>query len=43
MNKLAVATLSSEQVRQPLYADALEHWKNYEEFLTPLKDAVGKQ
>ena len=42
LNKRAVATPSSEQVRQPLYADALEHWKNYEEFLTPLKDAVGK-
>ena len=42
MNKRAVATPSSEQVRQPLYTDALEHWKNYEEFLTPLKDAVGK-
>jgi len=42
LNKRAVATPSSEQVRQPLYADALEHWKNYEEFLTPLKHAVGK-
>jgi tetratricopeptide (TPR) repeat protein len=42
MNKRAVATPSSEQVRQPLYSDAIEHWKNYEEFLTPLKDAIGK-
>jgi len=41
LNKRAVATPSSEQVRQPLYSDALEHWKNYEELLTPLKDAVG--
>lgn len=41
LNKRAVATPSSEQVRQPLYADAIEHWKNYEEFLTPLKDAIG--
>ncbi len=42
LNKRAVATPSSEQVRQPLYSDAIEHWKNYEEFLTPLKDAIGK-
>ncbi len=42
LNKRAVATPSSEQVRQPLYADALEHWKNYEEFLTPLTNAVNK-
>lgn len=40
LNERAVATPSSEQVRQPLYTDALEHWKNYEEFLTPLKQAL---
>ena len=39
-NKRAVATPSSEQVRQPIYADALEHWKNYEAFLSPLKQAI---
>lgn len=37
----AVATPSSEQVRQPLYTDALEHWKNYDEFLAPLKQALN--
>jgi len=42
LNKRAVATPSSEQVRKPLYADALEHWKNYDEFLTPLKQAIKK-
>ena len=42
LNRRAVATPSSEQVRQPLYSDAIEHLKNYEEFLTPLKDAIGK-
>ena len=36
-----VATASSEQVRQPLYRDGLEHWRNYEAFLDPLKDALG--
>jgi tetratricopeptide (TPR) repeat protein len=41
LNKRAVATPSSEQVRQPIYEGALDHWKNYEEFLAPLKNAVG--
>jgi hypothetical protein len=40
LNSRAVATPSSEQVRQPIYTDALEHWKNYEEFLSPLKLAL---
>jgi tetratricopeptide (TPR) repeat protein len=33
----AIATPSSEQVRQPIYSTALNQWKNYEQFLTPLK------
>jgi tetratricopeptide (TPR) repeat protein len=41
LNKRPVATPSSEQVRKPIYAEALEHWKNYEEFLTPLKNVIG--
>ena len=40
LNKRAVATPSSEQVRQPLYSDAMEHWKNYETFLGPLKQTI---
>lgn len=40
LNERAVATPSSEQVRQPLYSDALAHWKNYESFLEPLKQAL---
>jgi len=40
LNERAVATPSSEQVRQPLYTDALDHWQNYDEFLTPLKNAI---
>ena len=36
-NNRAVATPSSEQVRQPIYTTALDQWKNYEQFLTPLK------
>ncbi len=37
----AVRTASSEQVRQPLYSDAVDHWQNYEPWLAPLKDALG--
>ncbi len=36
-----IRTPSSEQVRQPIYRDALEAWKPYEPWLTPLKDALG--
>jgi tetratricopeptide (TPR) repeat protein len=42
LSKRAVATPSSEQVRQPIYADALEHWKNYEQFLSPLKQTLSQ-
>ena len=37
-----VRTPSSEQVRQPIYQHGLEQWKNYEEFLDPLKTALGE-
>jgi tetratricopeptide (TPR) repeat protein len=37
----AVQTLSSEQVRQPLYTDALEQWRNFEPWLGPLREALG--
>lgn len=40
LNSRAVATPSAEQVRQPLYTDALEHWKNFDAFLSPLKQAL---
>ena len=33
----AVRTASSEQVRQPIYTDALSVWKQYESHLDPLK------
>jgi hypothetical protein len=36
-----VRTASSEQVRQPLYSDALEHWRNFEPDLDELKKALG--
>jgi hypothetical protein len=37
----AVRTPSSEQVRRPIYRDATEEWRPYEEFLGPLKAALG--
>ncbi len=37
----AVRTASSEQVRRPLFTDALDHWRNYEPRLEPLKQALG--
>lgn len=37
----SVRTPSSEQVRQPIYRSGLEHWKNYEPWLDPLKEALG--
>ena len=36
-----VRTVSSEQVRRPLYRDALERWRNYEPWLGPLHSALG--
>lgn len=40
-NARVVQTISSEQVRQPIYADAVDQWRNYEPWLGPLKDALG--
>ena len=37
----SIRTASSEQVRQPIYRDAVEHWQNFEPWLAPLKDAIG--
>jgi hypothetical protein len=40
-NERAVRTASSEQVRQPLFREGLEHWRHYEPWLTPLRDSLG--
>jgi predicted Zn-dependent protease len=37
----AVATASSEQVRRPIYREALGHWRNYAPWLEPLRLALG--
>jgi hypothetical protein len=40
-NERAVRTPSSEQVRQPIYREAVEQWRHYEPWLGPLKAALG--
>jgi tetratricopeptide (TPR) repeat protein len=37
----AVRTPSSEQVRVPIYSDAVEQWRNFDQWLGPLKQALG--
>ena len=40
-NERAVRTASSEQVRQPIFDDAVDHWRNFEPWLDPLTAALG--
>jgi hypothetical protein len=40
-NKRAVRTASSEQVRQPLSRSGFDRWRLYEQWLDPLKQALG--
>ena len=37
----SVRTASSEQVRQPIYREALDQWRQYETWLGPLRAALG--
>jgi hypothetical protein len=37
----SVRTASSEQVRQPIFRDGLDQWKNYEPWLAPLRSMLG--
>jgi tetratricopeptide (TPR) repeat protein len=37
----SVRTASSEQVRQPIFREGLDQWKNYEPWLGDLKEALG--
>ncbi|HEX5756548.1 MAG TPA: sulfotransferase [Arenimonas sp.] len=41
-NARPVRTASSEQVRQPIYRDGVEHWRHFEPWLLPLKAALGE-
>jgi tetratricopeptide (TPR) repeat protein len=40
-NERAVRTASSQQVRQPIFRDAVDHWRHYEPWIEPLKSALG--
>ena len=40
-NQRAVRTASSEQVRQPIFKEGVDHWRHYEPWLAPLKEALG--
>ncbi|HEY6515186.1 MAG TPA: sulfotransferase [Steroidobacteraceae bacterium] len=37
----SVRTPSSEQVRQPIYREGLGQWRHYEQWLGPLREALG--
>jgi tetratricopeptide (TPR) repeat protein len=39
--KRSVRTPSSEQVRQPIFRDGLDQWRQFEPWLAPLKNALG--
>jgi len=36
-----VRTASSEQVRQPIFTDGVDHWKAYAGWLGPLSETLG--
>jgi len=38
----SIRTASSEQVRQPIYKEGIELWRNFEPWLEPLKAALGE-
>jgi hypothetical protein len=37
----SVRTASSEQVRQPIFREGLDQWRNYEPWLGPLREVLG--
>ena len=41
-NERSVRTISAEQVRQPINRRGLNQWKPYEQWLAPLKKALGQ-
>ena len=40
-NDRAVRTASSEQVRMPIFTDAVEQWQNFAPWLSPLREVLG--
>ena len=41
-NRRTAQTLSSEQVRRPIYTEGVDQWRRFEAWLKPLKNAVGE-
>jgi hypothetical protein len=37
----SVRTASSEQVRRPIFREGLDQWRHYQQWLSPLKVALG--
>ncbi len=40
-NDRAVRTPSAEQVRRPIFADSVDHWRRFDRWLGPLREALG--
>jgi tetratricopeptide (TPR) repeat protein len=40
-NERAVRTASSQQVRQPIYREGIDQWRNFEPWLEPLRHPLG--
>jgi hypothetical protein len=40
-NTRAVRTVSSEQVRRPIFREGMEQWRHFEPWLDPLRQALG--
>jgi tetratricopeptide (TPR) repeat protein len=40
-NDRAVRTASSEQVRRPIFREGVDHWRHYDRWLAPLREALG--
>lgn len=41
-NRRAVRTASAEQVRRPINSDGIDYWRHYEQWLGPMKQAMGE-
>jgi predicted Zn-dependent protease len=40
-NRRTVQTASSEQVRTPIFTDGVDHWRHFDPWLDPLREALG--
>lgn len=40
-NRRAMDSVSSEQVRRPIFSESVDQWRNYDPWLGPLKAALG--